>query len=309
MKVVNVTHDDFANFSFSNSEALKSVGVDCKSFKLQTHPFNYSKESVIVSIEQMIEEVKDADVVQFFHDNISLFNIITPYCKCKKLIAYHTTSLYRRDYQILNQLMNPFIHKAVNCMPEFMGKGAKNEVYMVGAVDSEYLKTFKKEPKRPYIIGHYPSNPEVKGTKKIIELMKEVPGEGELYEFRYSAEQVSYQDQLKRIGECDIYIEMFTEKDGLGSEYGSFGITALEARGMDKIVVTQNTKGSIYEDTYALEESFFDVFNNDIEFIRTIEGLIGFTPNFLNNEYLGNSNFPHDYKTSGEYIIRNILND
>lgn len=302
MRVLNISHQDFANFSYSNSMALKSVGVDCVSVTLDKHPFDYPEHSSVVSLEDMVELAKQVDVVQFFHDNISLFNMITPYCKGKKLIAYHTTSLYRRDYQRLNQLMNPFIHRAVNCMPEFMGKGAKNEVYMVGAVDSEYLKTFKKEPKRPYIIGHYPSNPEVKGTKKIIELMKEVPGEGELYEFRYSTEQVSYQDQLKRIGECDIYIEMFTEKDGLGSEYGNFGITALESSAMGKVVFTQHNNSNVYQKNYGLNPL---ITNITIPLHGEFYDMINDTQ-LLNLWWIERN---HSYKSSGEYILKNILND
>lgn len=303
MKILNVCHDDFANFSYSNCEALKSVGQDCYSVKLQSHPFNYPKESTIIPATDIIELVKSHDVIQFFHDNISFFNMILPYCKGKKLIAYHTTSLYRKDYERINSQMNPHIFRAVNCMPEFMGKGAKNEVYMVGAVDTEGLKC-NKEIKRPYIIAHYPSNPEVKGTEKIIELMNQIPGDRTRYEFRCSKEQVGYEKQIERLKECDIYIEMFTEKDGLGSDYGDFGITALEAAAMGKLVVTQSNHLDLYLSCYG--GNFFTCFKGERKFKELISWLASsaWFPDAISSRV----DYYHGYKASGEYILKNILN-
>lgn len=306
MKIINVSNDDFSNFAFSNSEALKSVGVDCHSFKLQDHPFKYPKQSDIVSVERMIEEIKKADVVQFFHDNISLFNLILPYCKDKKLIGYHTTSLYRKEHERLNTQMNPHIYRAVNCMPEFMDKGAKNEVYMVGAVDTKFLSNFKRKPKRPYIIGHYPSNPVVKGTVTVRGTILNAVGSGNGVELMYSEKQVGYVEQLNRISDCDIYVEMLTDVDGLGSSYGNFGITALEASAMGKYVLTQCNDWEVYSNTYGWDFPFFH--------IRHRNDLFSECRNFiyadLKKDRHDMSNIlerKHGYKASGEYILKNIL--
>jgi hypothetical protein len=308
MKICNISNDDFSNFAFSISEALKSVGQDCHSYKLQDHPFKYPKQSDIVTLEEMVSKVKEADVVQFFHDNLSLFNMIAANCKNKKLIAYHTTSLYRRDYDKLNELMNPFIHKAVNCMPEFMGKGAKNEVYMVGAVDLEALKE-RMCNQKSNIIGHFPSNARVKGTKNILDVLKET----KLAEFvfKHDIGIEKYEEQLKRISECCIYIEMLTEKDGLGNDYGDFGITALEAAAMGCVVITQCNNLDIYRKHYG--DPFFFIANTKDDLKGLLEGFIKNDFNQLNKycDYSPVKTSPvnHSYKASGEYIMKNILND
>ena len=75
-------------------------------------------------------------------------------------------------------------------------------------------------------MGHFPSKPAVKGSDKIVEAMKNVKGN---FEFRYSDKRVSWEEQIKRMSECDIYVERFTKDSG-------FGITALEAAALGKIV-------------------------------------------------------------------------
>ena len=64
---------------------------------------------------------------------------------------------------------------------------------------------------------------------------------------------------------------MFTEKDGLGSPYGNFGITALEAAAMGKPVITNCKDLEVYNKHYG--DAFFISANSENEFLQVVNEL------------------------------------
>ena len=70
MKVINISKDDWSNFSYDNCQAMRSVGIDAESLKLNYHISNYPKQSEVVSIEDMIFRCMDADLIQFVFADI-----------------------------------------------------------------------------------------------------------------------------------------------------------------------------------------------------------------------------------------------
>lgn len=314
MKIINICQDDWANFAFDNAVALASIeGIDAVCLKRNKHIANYAEEGAVVSIQSMIEEIKKADIIQFFHDNVGLFNALKPHFKGKHVIAYHTSSIYRRDYASINAAMNPHIVRAVNAMPEFMGKGAKNEIYMVGAMKNITHAKHIKMPDELIKVAHYPSNPIVKGTEKIKSMVSSVAGalSGMDYikwQFNCETTFINADAQIKRMGECDIYIELFSHVDSLGSPYGNFGITALEAASMGCVVITNCLSREIYEKHYG--PIGLKVANTEEEFKKTLTDLLYMDPEQLFDEKLKAKEWfinKHSYFASAQYIKENIL--
>ena len=67
-----------------------------------------------------------------------------------------------------------------------------------------------------------------------------------LWYFIHDAKTVSHKENLERINKCDIYIEAMQPK--LGSfTYGEWGVTALEAAAMGKIVLSHFLSKYKYE--------------------------------------------------------------
>lgn len=307
MKVLNICQDDWANFAYSNAMALRSVGVNTRCVTRNKHTSEYINHGdVMPSISDICTEIKKADVVQFFHDNTNLFRMLIPAMAGKKIIVYHTSSFYRKNHAHVNAIMNPCVHKSVCAMPEFMGKGSKNEVYMVGAVDASDLHP-KRQPRRPYKVGHYPSNPSIKGSVSVIEMVGSVLGNGP-HKLHYSDTQVSHTEQRRRMAECDIYVELFSMRDANAMPYGNFGITALEAAALGKVVVTNCLGLEIYEKHYG--PIGLCVANDEITFKENLARLLTMRPyellaeQQLSYEWVRKN---HGYQASGEYILKNIM--
>jgi glycosyltransferase involved in cell wall biosynthesis len=305
MKIVNVCKDDWTNFSFDNARSLQAVGVSCAAVKLNKHLFNYKEEAEVISTSEIAARISDADIVQLFHSDTTFVN------ECKKqkkrTIVYHAGSYYRDNFTQLNSVFNSFVDKSVIALGEFAGLGAKNEVYIVGAIDTEKFSAIDIVQQRPYLFAHFPSNAKVKGTDKIVQMMTNLHAHESLSVFSYSTSQIDYQKQIDRMKHCHVYIELFNPSLN-GRKYGSFGITALEAAAMGKVVVTMNLSSEIYEKNYG--KCLLAISNTEKEFANTIISLQFLdidcmtTMRHLTRQWVIKN---HSYKATGEYILKNIL--
>lgn len=306
MKVINVCDADWANFSYDNMIALRAVGIDCIGAKLQDHVFGYKNTIPKTTEQEMKDLMADCDVIQFFHDNVHLFRGLIPHFGNKKVITYHTSSYFRKNYDVVNSAMNPYVYRSVNAMPEFMGMGAKHEVYMVGAVDTASLAPQGYHVGEMIKIAHYPSNPKVKGTKKINDLMSSIDAPHAMYTCK--TDPVPHHIQMLRMSDCDIYVEMFTEVDGNGMPYGNFGITALEAAAMGKLVVT-NCKGILHY-AQAYGKPFFYIADDEEQFRYVLQTMLDADRKKLaelQQQKRALVHINHGYQATGEYFIKNVL--
>jgi hypothetical protein len=244
MRVVNICIDDYANFSHENARCLRSVGVDCLDFKLLPHSFCYNTESTIVDVHGMLKQIMQADLVQLFHSDSNLLR----YAIKKPMVVWHTGTRYRQQSQKLNQLFNRHVQHSFIALGEFAGKGAKNEVYSVGAIDTENILPRPGLLNDKIIVGHYPSNPHIKGTDIINKIVGSIDID---FEYGHSMHHTTYKDQLQRMQLCDIYLELFAHSQN-GKPYGSWGITALEAAAMGKVVFTNHTTKDVYKKAYGV---------------------------------------------------------
>lgn len=246
MKVLNICYEDHANFSYDNSLALQSVGVECDSVKTRSHPFNYAKQSDVKTMGEIQAMIEGYDVVQVMHSSLLPFPIKKPQ------VVWHTGTIYRMGHASLNHVFKGV--KPIIALGEFTVLCPEAE-YVVGAVDTS---VFKPTFTHGNTFAHYPSDPLVKGSSYITTMCAM-----EGVNLDYSFDKVDYSAQLERMDYCDIYIELFALIQH-GKPYGSWGITALEAAAMGKVVMTCHTTKDVYERVYG--ESELVVSNTESEF-------------------------------------------
>jgi len=277
MRIINVTINDWANFSHTLAKAMQSVGLDAQAYTLNVHPFGYKDSATLVSIADMKKEISKADIINYVHTPYRLLELTCHLIGNKRANVVYSDSLYRSNPPRFNAIFNPHVENSIIALGEFEGLGAKNEVYLVGAIDTDAISPVFgiNEPLR---IAHYPSNPKVKGTDTVVSVIDKLRSEGD-FKFDCSTELVDFDGQLKRISDCDIYIEMMNpEKDG--KPYGSWGITALEAAALGKIVVTNNIHQEFYENHYP--DCGLIIANTEEELHGKLKELINMPPQDLN---------------------------
>lgn len=297
MKVLNVCTDDWANFMYDNMKSLHAVGVNCHSAKLNPHVCNYKNESCVVKEQSILNIMYKYDVIQIFHSDVRFLNHATKLKK--KIIVYHTGTVYRVGHEQLNLKFNPWVHRSVIALGELMGLGSAKETYMVGACETQ---NERKEIVHPFKVAHYPSNHEIKGTKDIIEIMSVFK------HFDCSTERIDHKFQIDRMNQCDVYIELFSPTNN-GKKYGSWGITALEAASLGKIVITQNLSKNVYEKHYGSCPFILLKEKNDLIKVITDLMTMGATQlNVLGDETKNWFEEKHSHMATGQYILKNIFN-
>jgi len=296
MKIVNLCRRDYANFAYDITMAMKSVGLNVSGYKTLKHNFGYDKQLRILSEEKQKERIEDADIIQIFHSDVKCYRVARIVNPRARFIMYHTGSLYRQNAERINDQV-PNI-EIVCALGELMTLGCNRPKYIVGAINTDNYK-----PRLPNkIFGHFPSDEETKGTVKIkrMLLMHNV-------EFMYSPDKLNHEDHLKRMEKCGVIIELFNKLQS-GKPYGSFGITALEAAAMGKIIITQNFTDDVYRKYYGdhplLLANSAKQFHKYIYYISSLNygeliDLSEATRKWMEEK--------HSYKATGNYIMKNIL--
>lgn len=303
MKVLNICTNDWANYSFVMAKALQSNGVEALSIKTTPHTFWYAEQSQLVKYREMAEFISAYDVINYVHSEIPLFNETKHLLKGKKVISTYTGSLYRANPVAHNDVFNETINMSFTDQCEFFGLGAKNLHYTPVAIDVAKYPKFIKSLEKPYILGHYPSNKEVKGSDKILDMLENID---EDFLFRYSENIVKHSEQIARMSKCDIYIELF-KNELKGKPYGCYGVTAFEAAAMGKIVVTQNIRKDVYIGTFG--HCPFVICNSEEDFNQSIVGLLNSPKELISEMQTDTFNwleYKHGLLATGRYLKKLI---
>lgn len=299
MRVLNVSEHDWANFAYDNTMSLRAVGVESHSLILEKHPFQYTDTSRIVTKSQMQIAIKSADVIQAFHSPKNLIPLLKG-CG-KPVIVYHTGTGYRQAPLAMHNLFKGIATSTVCALPELYLQAEKlraNPVYIVGGIAIPNKVSFAT-PARVRI-AHHPSNAKVKGTEVLRPLLNR-------YRAQITTDRIPYARQLERLEKCDVYVEMMATSQG-SAEYGSFGITALEAAARGKIVLTNCVKAGVYRSHYG-EEPF--IFCNDLASLKhQLDLLYNTKPaNVIEFKRHLHERFTqlHSHTATGKYILDNVL--
>ena len=293
--------DDWANYGYELAASLMTTNKNIIAAKLNSHVFNYQHQLPIVSADELVLLAKKCDIILLVHSAAELIQYIpneTP------IIPIHTGTRYRNEHIQLNNLF----HLSRCCFTdqcEFMSL-AENIHYIGTPINIDMIPKFGHEPRQPYIIGHYPSNADVKGTQKILDMLQDInPNK---YILHHSTDRVSHAEQLQRINKCDIYIELFQPTLN-GKPYGCFGVTAFEAAAAGKIVITQNINPKAYTDVFGTSPFILTESESDFKF--KVNYCLSMPQKELTFRQTNNYNAMkerHSYKATGERIIE-LIND
>lgn len=254
---------DYSNLIANQANALRSIGVDAVDVTLNRHELKYPTQSRVVSRQELSDLTRRAEVVIIGHSCPTILNLN----KCKRYAVYHSGTRYRNNPEHFNKLFRgAFV--SLSDQTEFMSLG--NHRYIVSAIDPSLYQPVKRKPgKRKLIVGHFPSNPEVKGTADIIRMLEPFKND---FEIRIGTNVLPYEKNLERIREVDIYIELFKPELN-GKPYGCFGVTALEAAMMGRTVITQDLEYNTHNIVYRSHPFYCAtneiVFNGCIEHIKS----------------------------------------
>lgn len=243
MRICNLNFSDYSNLSQRMAEAITAQGIQCDSYAIKPHAFGYGSQSKIIKANEITEIVRKYDVIQIMHSCSELMRFI-PNIRGRRITVWHTGTNYRKGHLTINKAFNKIVRKSFYDSCEFETLGMKNPVYCLGCIDVSQFG-FQYAKGRNFIFGHFPSNHLNKGTKEINEVMDELHG----LVYNHSTLTTNYESNLNRIRNCDIYIEMMAPMQG-DNVYGSFGLTALEAAAMGKVVITNLSNYKLYEQTY-----------------------------------------------------------
>lgn len=293
MRVLNLATNDYANFSHENAKALRSIGIDCVDLVRSKHPFAYTTESNLASAPEIIHAIQKADVIQVMHSDPYLFDLARVNSNAK-IIVYHTGTRYREGHKGLSLLFKGCTQ--VTDQTEFFAINP-NLHYIVSPVEFDCAPLANQHP---LVFAHYPSNYEVKGTGKISEMIE--PFRKKMI-WKMDVTQLVHKSQLQRMANCDVYIELFKPELN-GNPYGCFGVTALEAAAMGRIVVTNNLHNKVYTDAYGRLP--FTIANTEKAFTNTINGLLNLSLEMIRDmqkqtwEIMREN---HSYEATGRKIL------
>lgn len=302
MKVLNVCYADYANYSYANACAINAAGHYAKALTMTKHDFGYDRQAVLSTEKEILEQMRESDIIQIMHTCTASLMLYKKLGVKKYLTVYHTGTKFRQAPEHYNEVFNPIIDRGLTDQTEFMKLGIKNAAYVAVAIDTDAIVP-QKEPAEKLILAHYPSRSQVKGTEKILKMLTPF---FDKFEIKVDANIVPHAENLRRMQECDIYLELFAPMQG-NKEYGCFGVTAFEAAAMGKIVITQNLNKNVYENAYGDQDALFtcpmteELFEKELEFLSTTTHIKGMQK--LTREMLVTR---HSYEASGERIIKLI---
>ena len=249
MDVLMLAKNDWANMGFCLTKALRSVGVDCVILVKNKLRYKYPEQGTVSSVRKMQKFAKNAKIIQFLH---SVYFNLGPVMNNKRMFVFHGGSVYRQRCKKYNKIFNPIVEKCIIQTGDLLNLGSKNEVWILPPVDTENIKPIYNINEEKIIISHYPDHTLIKGTHVINKVMKSINRDHcnrNRIHYIYSPKLVNWKENLKRISNCDIYIEALNLKQG-DKKYGEWGVTCLEAAALGKIVITHFLSLKRYEKEY-----------------------------------------------------------
>jgi hypothetical protein len=271
--VLLLAKNDWANTGYRFWRCLLSLGLNAVMFKGNGHAFGYPNQApihpsltglpidlypVTVMTPYLESLLAQARVVHFIASTF----IVCPTWQWgpdTKVVVQHGGSTYRLAPERSNAVFNPLADATIIQCPDLLGLGAKNEHLVYYPVDVDKIRP-DFEPKFPgkLIVGHFPSDPTVKGTAQILEVIRRLEADPKTREkFGYQGVRnvegtqhwVGWEENLDRMAACDVIIETINPEIA-GKKFGEWGNTTLEASALGKIVVTNTHAADVYAREY-----------------------------------------------------------
>lgn len=230
---------DWANVSVDFAASLEAVGIPAMALTQVPLPIDYRKMArVYKNKEELKKACNMADVIIWMHSQYTELPIRN--LKSKKLVVFHGGTQYRKYFLRHNKTFNPLVDITLTQTAELLNHGAKNEKWFLPAVDTKFIKPrYLSEGREKIIIGHFPRGKD-KGSaeiNKVVGLFMKREDFQAKFEYRYTRDRVSWEENLKRIGDCDVYIESLSQGAATINKH-DWSVTCLEAAALGKFVIS-----------------------------------------------------------------------
>jgi len=256
MKVLLVAQKDWAYAGYTLSRCLESVGVSADMLIGSLRQNNRPGCGIhFTDVNQVRKYAEEADIIQFMQGQWVNTGVDL---STKRVFVYYGGSNYRAQPKKLSNIFNPIVEKSIIQTADLFGLGAKNEIWLLPAVDLNKLNPVYDKHNDKIIIGHYPSKAAVKNTKSINKIINELKSKfGDRFKYEHTTKMVSWDKHIERVARCDIYVEACSPTQkfmGKTLKYGEWGITGLEAAALGKVVVTHFLSHERYAREYGKHE-------------------------------------------------------
>lgn len=245
LKVVFVSTSDYAFMGYALAECLKSVGIKAVAASGRYSPLRPLSQQGHVYTRQALEDlVRKTYVIVWMHSVFTRFS--SSIISGKKCVVFHGGTRYRSKSDSINNLFNPRVHLSLVQTGELLGRGARNERWLLPPVDTRRIKPhygFSKDKK--LVIGHFTSHPKrrkVKGSDLIQSTIDSLTRTKWKDYFIFKSikgnKLISWRDNLRRMEECDIYIESLSQAEPRNRNRHDWSVQALEACALGCITIT-----------------------------------------------------------------------
>jgi len=273
MKVLVLALRDWAGVGNLLTQSLRSVGIDAR-FYVENRTL-YKHPGVSMSMNEAINFAKECDIIQYMHSEKVLINADL---SNKKIVVFHGGGKFRWGSKKVCKIFNNIVDCSLIQTYDLLGLGAKNEKWILPPIDTESIKPVYYTGDKKIIVGHYPSSRKTKGSDDIQKIIKKIRNKVPDFEYRYSYKRVPWKKQINRMSSVDIYIERMSLKGrgkknkGKLTRTGVWGMTALEASALGKIVVTNFIGQEQYEKEFG--KCYLQVANSEKDMEKLLVKLL-----------------------------------
>jgi len=316
--VLFLVAEDFANAAYGFYRSLQSVGVSCQGLKYHPHAFNYPEQlKIIEHSAELFSVVNNATKIIYLQGTRMCRDAIPRNLKGVNLYLFVGDQSYRNHPERVIGYY-PRITKLFYQGSDLKGKSNYPEAWLLPAVDTDLIQT-KQDVSHmshncPIKIAHFPRSPKAKGTKHIlavIDKLKADPTIKDKFEFLYQADwKCDWLDNIERLDTCDIYIESQAYTIGEGGleekVLNEFGVTAMEACALSKIVVTCFASFDDYKEDYGCVSEIVPSGSKD-ELERRLRELLALPREELINKRMATRAWiceHHSYRPTGTRLAK-----
>jgi glycosyltransferase involved in cell wall biosynthesis len=242
---------DWAGAGYLLIQSLQSVGVDAKLYVSGSNKYKHPRVSL--NIDEARRFARTCNIIQYMHSEKVELNIDL---SDKKIVVFHGGGKFRNNPENICRIFNPIVDCSIIQTYDLFGLGCKNEKWLLPPIDTKGIRPVYQTEGKNIIVGHYPSSPRGKGSDNVNRLIKKIRNKVPVFDYRYSYNKVPWQKQIKRMSSVDIYVERMSLKQhgkqnkNKWFKTGGWGITALEAASLGKIVVTNFLDHDQYKKEY-----------------------------------------------------------
>jgi len=281
---------DYAAVGAIFAKCLNEVGVEAQAVSKRPTSYSPSCRAIIYKNRRELERmVERADVIVWMHSKQIPLTISL---SGKKRVVFHGGTRYRLHSGKANKAFR-YMSVSLIQTAEMLGLGARNEVWMlpaayIGDMEPDFSVGSK------VIVGHFPSAPDAHG-KEVVDLSggsgKDLTLKGSYIinkvmkryknkvQYRFSKDGVGWVENLKRVNECDIYIESLNNAS-ISVNKHDWSIAALEAAALGDIVITNFKFGEErYKQVYGGHS--LQVANTEEELVKVMDKLLSMSKNNL----------------------------